>query len=61
MADTYVLIDRESLEALTTVAIAALEDLRDGLADGTYEEDSLGGYSSDEVDAALAAAEWVLA
>jgi hypothetical protein len=58
---THVLIDRETLGVLVSVAVSADQDLDDGLADGTYEEDAIGGHAGDRVSAAIETAESVLA
>jgi hypothetical protein len=53
---TKILIDRETLECLTEVAEVALWDLSDGLADGTYEDADIGGYSDETIDRAISEA-----
>lgn len=59
MAQT-VTIDVSTLACLSSAAGAALEDLVSGLDDGTYEDDSIGGYSSTEIGDAVEAADRVL-
>lgn len=54
-------IERIHLEALVAAASAAVEDLNTGLAEGIYEEDTIGGYLTDTVDEAIARAEELLA
>jgi hypothetical protein len=55
-----VVVDRHVLACLTAVAESALEDLNSGLADGTYEEDDIGGWSSEAIGAATSEAGTVL-
>ena len=46
-------IERDALEILVAAASAGGEDLATGLDDGTYEEDSLGGFTVAEIDDAI--------
>jgi hypothetical protein len=45
--------DPDKLQCLCDVANHALQDLYDGLADGTYEDDEIAGWSSDDIEKAL--------
>jgi hypothetical protein len=53
-------IDRHVLSCLSAVAGSAVEDLNSGLADGTYEDDDIGGWSSEAIEAAISEADAVL-
>ena len=55
-----ILIDRHVLSCLSAVAGSALEDLSSGLADGTYEDDDIGGWSSEAISAAISEADALL-
>lgn len=57
---THVIIDRETLECLRDVAETAREDLMTGLADGTYDEDSIAGWTQDGIADAIVTATSVL-
>lgn len=41
------------LQCLIDVANAALDDLNSGLDDGTYEEDAIAGWTSDQIEQAI--------
>lgn len=45
----------EAVQCLADVADVALANLTDGLADGTYEDDDIGGWSSDQIEEAMKA------
>lgn len=50
---THVVIDVETLETLISVAEVGLLELKDGLDDGTYEDDAIAGIRSDDIRAAI--------
>lgn len=57
---THVMIDRDTVETLISVAEVGLIGLREGLNDGTYEDDGIAGIPSATIEAALGAAKAVL-
>jgi hypothetical protein len=60
MAGKVTLIGTDTLAVIVAAAKAAVEDLDSGLADGTYEDDELGGFMGDTVRDAIKDAEEVL-